>query len=233
MLRIDVAKGIKSVKGNTSLKIDVSVKTDGITAVFGNSGEGKTTLFNMIAGFVRPDRGLISFNNEIWYSESDKAFTKTQKRNIAYIFQDNNLFPHFTVRQNIEYAVPKAKLEKSNIQGLLEDVGIAKLADSYPHQLSGGQSQRVAIARALAQGARIILMDEPFSALDLEIKLKLYRLIEDFQDKYQLCLLLITHDLQDIDRLCSDVIWIDDHAVSEVMSKEQFNIKIAKRIANL
>ena len=233
MLRIDVAKGIKSVKGNTSLKIDVSIKTDQITAVFGNSGEGKTTLFNMIAGFVRPDRGLISFNDEVWYSDSDKVFTKTQKRNIAYIFQENNLFPHFTVRQNIEYAIPKTKLIDSNIGGLLEDLGIAKLADSYPHQLSGGQSQRVAIARALAQGARIILMDEPFSALDLEIKLKLYRLIEDFHEKYQLSLLLITHDLQDIDRLCTDVIRIEDHSVTEIISKEQFNINITKRMASL
>lgn len=230
MLHIDVIKKIKSAKGKDQLTLDISVKTNAITAVFGNSGEGKSTLLNMIAGFVRPEQGLIRYHDECWFSSKDNIHIKTRERNIAYIFQENNLYPHFTVKQNIEYALNPSRKSTQDLEALLMDLGIEKLQDRYPNQLSVGQTQRVAMARALAQKARIVLMDEPFSALDLEIKLNLYRLIKDFHRKHQLCILLVSHDLQDIEQVCNEVIWIEDHKAKEVLRKEDFNRRIEQKI---
>jgi len=230
MLDIDVVKNINSASGDAQLRIKASVNDRMITGVYGNSGEGKTSLFNMIAGFLKPNKGRIDFNKVNWYSSANKNAVKTKFRNIAYLFQDSNLYPHFTVRENIAYAIDKNKSKRIDIDGLLEEMGVVKLAARYPHQLSGGQVQRVALARALAQEAKIILMDEPFSALDFENKLKMYGLIENFQKKYGLCILLITHDINDLFRLCKELIWIQDYQADSTISIDQFKLEIRNKL---
>lgn len=231
MLKINISKNIKSVKGNSALNVNVEFNASVITGIFGNSGEGKSTLLNIISGVINAELGKIIFNDKIWFDSDSKQYLKTQHRNLSYIFQQNSLFPHFTVEENILYAVKKNA--KVDINALLEMVEMPNMKNSYPHQLSGGQIQRVAIARALAQNANIILMDEPFSALDLEIKQKLYTLIKEFKVKYNLMILIVTHDINDIYYLCDEVIWINNHHVSEILSKENFKNKIEFKLKNI
>lgn len=231
MLKIEVSKNIKSIRGETSLDISADFNPIAITGIYGNSGEGKTTLFNMIAGIAEPTQGSILLHDTTWFDSSKKINLKTQKRNIGYIFQQNSLFPHFTVKENILYAVNDAK--SVDISNLLEQVEMPGMEDRYPHQLSGGQIQRIAIARALAQKANIIMMDEPFSALDLEIKQKLYRLLKEFKQKFNLMILIVTHDINDIYQLCDDVLWIKDHKVDEIISKDSFKQEIELKLQSL
>ena len=233
MLRIDVTKNIQSVKGDARLIVDAEIKELGIIGVYGNSGEGKSTLFNMIAGLTSPNEGEISFNANLWFSSQQKKNVPTQQRNVGYIFQENSLFPHFTVKENIIYAVSKDQQKDLDVEALLQQVEMSTMGDRYPHQLSGGQIQRIAIARALAQKAQIILMDEPFSALDLEIKQKLYSLIKNFQKEYQLMIVMVTHHINDILYLCDEVLWIRDHQATDIQSIVTFKEEIEKKISLL
>jgi len=231
MLNINVSKNIKSIKGETSLDISAEIDSKRITGIYGNSGEGKTTLFNMIAGILSPTSGKIVYEDNLWFDSESNFNLKTQKRHIGYIFQQNSLFPHFTVKENILYAVDGTS--EINISELLEQVGMPNMESRYPHQLSGGQVQRIAIARALAQKANVIMMDEPFSALDLEIKQQLYKLIKEFKEKYSLTILIVTHDVNDIYYLCDDVLWIKDHKVDGTVKKEHFKKEIELKLQSI
>ena len=230
MLTIKIIKKIQSIKGETQLVIDAKFKNSGIIGIYGNSGEGKSTLFNMIAGITSPDEGELTFNDVPWFNSQKRINCPTQKRNVGYIFQERNLFPHFTVKENILYAVNKAQRDQLDVRALLEEVEMLNMEDRYPHQLSGGQIQRITIARALAQKAKLIVMDEPFSALDLEIKQKLYQLIKKFRDKYNLMIVIATHHINDIIYLCDEVLWIKNHQATTMILKDTFKQKIEGEI---
>jgi molybdate transport system ATP-binding protein len=233
MLHINFKKQIKSVSGDTALEVKALFKNIAITGIYGNSGEGKSTLFNIIAGLNTPEYGILHYKDLIWLDTEKKINLSTQKRNTGYIFQTNSLFPHFTVKENILYAVQKENQDEVNVSELLNQVDMMGMEDRYPHQLSGGQVQRIAIARALAQKAQIILMDEPFSALDLEIKQKLYRFIKVFKKKYNLMILIVTHDINDIFYLCDEVLWIRNHKASGTIPINQFKEEIELKLKDL
>lgn len=226
MLHINFSKNIKSIKGEAQLKVKTTINDNTITAIYGNSGEGKSTLFNILAGLTTPEKGKIQYQDTTWYSREKKINLPTQLRNTGYIFQTNSLFPHFTVKENILYAVQKNKQKEIDLSTLLAQVDMQGMEDRYPSQLSGGQIQRIAIARALAQKAKIILMDEPFSALDLEIKQKLHTLIKNFKEEYHLMILIITHDINDIFYLCDNVLWIKNHEAQHTISTTDFKKEI-------
>jgi molybdate transport system ATP-binding protein len=233
MLKIDIAHKIKSSNGMQVLSVKADVRTPRVTGIYGNSGEGKSTLFNIIAGFLKPDQGTVSYNGIAWYDALNEINLLTKDRKIAYIFQENNLFPHFTIKENINFAIPKNESANFNVDELLDEVGLLQLKNRYPHQLSGGQAQRVAIVRALVQDAQVILMDEPFTALDLEIKWRLYKVILAFQEKYRLNVLLISHDLDDLYKLCDEVLWIQKHSSKELLSLAHFKDQIQHKLSKL
>ena len=169
----------------------------------------------------------------VWLDSVKEINLPTQKRNTGYIFQTNSLFPHFTVKENILFAVKNENQHEVAVSELLSQVDMEGMENRYPHQLSGGQVQRIAIARALAQKAQIILMDEPFSALDLEIKQKLYSFIKVFKKKYNLMILIVTHDINDIFYLCDEVLWIKNHTTTGTIPIDEFKKEIELKLRNL
>ncbi len=223
MLSIDFRKNINTAKGKVTLSIKADFDSAKVIGIYGNSGEGKSTVFNIISGILDPEEGQISFNGKTWFnSAASKSKVPTQHRNIGYLFQEDSLFPHFTVSQNILYPIEKNERKNIDLDQILEQVDINVFEEQYPHQLSGGQKQRVAIARALAMKSELLLLDEPFSALDLEIKHKLCKLILSVKDELGLTILVVSHNVHDISTLCDEILWIKDHRADELISKESF-----------
>lgn len=165
-----------------------------IACLLGPSGCGKTTLLRAIAGFLMPTEGSISLNGDT-ASEPGRV-RSPEKRNVGVVFQDYALFPHLTVRKNIEFGLHKrGEQEKKNRSAeLLQLIGLEALGDRYPHELSGGQQQRVALARALAPRPTLILLDEPFSNLDVELKERLTFEVREILKAEQMSAILVTHD---------------------------------------
>jgi len=169
----------------------------GITILFGPSGSGKSTALQAIAGLAHPDDGRIALGDEIWFDSSRKIDLAVNLRHAAYVFQSLALFPHMTAVGNVAYGIdrtlPRAE-RRERARELLERVGVGHLARRRPRTFSGGEAQRVAIARALAMSPRILLLDEPFSALDRELRIQLATLVRELVDEVGLPAIQVTHN---------------------------------------
>ncbi|TFH42572.1 MAG: ABC transporter ATP-binding protein [ANME-2 cluster archaeon] len=185
----------ENVKPNFSLHCRFDVENE-IVVLFGRSGSGKTTALQCIAGLTKPDSGNISLNGSIFFDNKGKINVPPQKRRVGYVFQTITLFPHMDVRKNIAFALKGlTQSEKdARIREVMELVQIQELESYYPLQLSGGQKQRVVLARALAARPDILLLDEPFSALDTIVRMHLREEIKDIQRKLNIPVLFITHN---------------------------------------
>ncbi|MBM4077755.1 MAG: ABC transporter ATP-binding protein, partial [Planctomycetes bacterium] len=167
-----------------------------VTVLFGPSGCGKTTILRCLAGLVRPEQGRIEFDDEVWFDGAKNVYRSPQQRDIGFLFQDYSLFPHLTVFENIVFGLKRHPPEviRQTCSDLLSRFDLRELAGRYPHQISGGQQQRVALARVLARRPRLLLLDEPLSALDSnlrdELRGQLRRLLTDFG----IPVVLVTHD---------------------------------------
>ncbi|WP_052727996.1 ABC transporter ATP-binding protein [Methanosarcina vacuolata] len=170
-----------------------------LVVLFGPSGSGKTTLFKCISGITEPDDGKITVGSKVYYDKNQKINLPIQKRNLGYVFQNYTLFPHMNVRKNIECGLKGWEKENKEVRvaEMLDLLHIEELETRYPSQLSGGQKQRVALARALAPKPGILLLDEPFSALDMGIRTKLAEKIKNLQNKIGIPLLFITHNFEE------------------------------------
>ena len=166
--------GKKSTEKAFILDINFEMENE-LVVLFGPSGSGKTTLFKCISGIIEPDNGIIAVGSNVYYDKDKKISLPIQKRNLGYVFQNDTLFPHMNVRKNIECGLKSWEKEnrETRFMEVLGLLHIEELETRYPSQLSGGQKQRVALARALAPKPEILLLDEPFSALDTEIRTKL------------------------------------------------------------
>lgn len=188
------------------LQIEASLKSDvARNVILGFSGSGKTLFLKMIAGLLKPDAGHICVQNDVFFDSSAGINLSTQARQVAYLFQDYALFPHLTVAQNVAFSLhrrywnPRRHTSQALVAQWLAKLEISAVANSYPAQLSGGQKQRVALARALVSQPRILLLDEPFSALDTALRARTRRLVADLQSEYRIPMLLISHDREDAD----------------------------------
>lgn len=173
-----------------------------ILVLWGHSGAGKTTVLHCLAGLSNPTGGFIKLAGNVLYSADDKINVSTRFRKVGYLFQDYALFPHLTVRQNVLYGLKCKKKNNgsppaSDPLELLESFGVDHLVDRFPRQLSGGEKQRVALARALAVQPELLLLDEPFSALDRNIKENLRQEIKKLHRQWQIPFVLVTHDEED------------------------------------
>ncbi|RAX58206.1 molybdenum ABC transporter ATP-binding protein [Helicobacter monodelphidis] len=219
---IDIEYPIKTAYGDTHLAFNAEIQKEQITTIFGESGAGKTTILRIVAGLVRPTKGYIEVDGEVWFDSSKKVFLPPQKRKVGFVFQEYALFPNMNVFENLCYGLTSRNV--SRIQEMLEMMDLQELAKRYPSQLSGGQSQRVALARALIGQPKILLLDEPFSALDSSMKNRLQDEVLVMQRHFNMTTLLISHDIKEVMKLSSRVIEIAKGKVVKDKSASEFFI---------
>jgi molybdate transport system ATP-binding protein len=206
MLRVDVSKQL----GDFHIK--ASFGGEGrVTGLFGASGAGKTSLINMIAGLLRPDRGVIAIDGEILDDTSAHTHVPAHRRRIGYVFQDARLFPHLDVRQNLDYGrrmnrVVDDPVQRGRVTDLL-DVG--GLLDRRPGQLSGGERQRVALGRALLAQPRLLLLDEPLGSLDDERKVEILPYLVRLRDEANVPMVYVSHDAGEMRHLATSVVMLN------------------------
>jgi molybdate transport system ATP-binding protein len=212
VVHIDVEKMMLTANGPMKLSVQVSIQTGELVALFGQSGAGKTTLLKILAGLLTPDKGMIQFGNTVWF-DSDKRINITpQKRNISLMFQDYALFPNMTVEQNIQFAQPRKN--HTLVNEWLDMLGLTELRNRKPDGLSGGQKQRVALARALARKPQLLLLDEPLSALDAEMRNALQDEIARVQQISGITAIMVSHDLNEVFRLATHVLCIENGIIT-------------------
>ena len=178
--------------GDLVLEVDLTIDPGETVALLGPNGAGKTSLLRVLTGLLPLSGGRLDLAGDLVDQPGSGTFVEPHRRSVGWVPQDRLLFPHLTVRQNIGFS-PRATAER--VTALLDALGIAGLADRRPSACSGGQAQRIAIARALAAEARILVLDEPVSALDMSIQAQILNLLEDLKADYQLTLMFIAHDL--------------------------------------
>ncbi|ACX82488.1 Sulfate/thiosulfate import ATP-binding protein CysA [Aggregatibacter actinomycetemcomitans] len=207
MLYIDVKKQL----GNLSLQAKLEIPSQGVTALFGLSGSGKSSLINLISGLINPDEGVIALNDRVLFEAEEGICVPANRRNIGYVFQDARLFPHYTVKGNLRYGMKNTS--KDEFDYIVELLGIGHLLKRYPITLSGGEKQRVAIGRALLTDPEILLMDEPLSALDLPRKRELLNYLERLSKEINIPILYVTHSIDELLRLPERVVLLTDGKV--------------------
>ncbi|RZT95538.1 molybdate transport system ATP-binding protein [Ancylomarina subtilis] len=202
---------IKWSKDNFTLDMKANF-SDGITGIFGASGAGKSSLLQLIAGLERLDEGQIAIGNDILDDSETKTFTPSHKRKIGYVFQEGRLFPHMNVHQNLLFATRYIKKDKQQIslEEVVQLLEIDTLLTKFPKQLSGGEKQRVAIGRSLLSSPRLLLMDEPFSALDASLRRQIIPYLIKINQKLKLPILVVSHDLPDLLNLSQKLLLVKD-----------------------
>jgi iron(III) transport system ATP-binding protein len=196
MSRLTVNDVWKGYSAEPVLKgVDLDVPAGSLTAVLGLSGCGKTTLLRVIAGFERAQRGRVSLGTRTL--DDGHTYVPPERRGIGYVPQEGALFPHLTVKKNVGFGLSREERRGSAVKELLEMVGLASLADRYPHQLSGGEQQRVALARALARKPEVLLLDEPFSSLDASLRTRVREEVHTLLRAQGVTTVLVTHDQEE------------------------------------
>jgi len=212
VIDIDIEKMMLTANGPMNLAVRTTIPSGELIALFGESGSGKTTLLRILAGLVSPDKGLIKFNNTVWFDSDKQINIAPQQRNVSLMFQDFALFPNMTVEQNIQFAQPER--DNTSVNELLDNFGLTEFRKRKPNGLSGGQKQRVALARALARKPQLLLLDEPLSALDAEMRHALQDEIAKAHSLSGVTTLMVSHDLNEVFRLASQVICIENGVIT-------------------
>ncbi|MDD2307522.1 MAG: ATP-binding cassette domain-containing protein [Prolixibacteraceae bacterium] len=216
---IDIEKRMLTANGPMNLSIHTTIPAGELVALFGESGAGKTTLLRILAGLVTPDKGLIKFGSTIWFDSEKKINIPPQLRNISLMFQDYALFPNMTVEQNIQFAQPEK--DQSKVNELLALFGLTEFRKRKPTGLSGGQKQRVALARALARKPQLLLLDEPLSALDAEMRIALQDEIAQAHQLLGVTTIMVSHDLNEVFRLATQVLCIENGSITRTGKPEE------------
>ena len=227
MLEVEVEKRLPGF----DLSIAFSSETAGVTAVFGRSGAGKTTLVNMLAGLVRPDRGRIVLNDRTLFSSRDRVNLPPERRRLGYVFQEGRLFPHLSVRGNLLYGFRRVVaaerlVEPDQVIALLD---LGHLMERRPGGLSGGEKQRVALGRALLASPRLLLMDEPLASLDQARKDEVLPFIERLRDELAVPVVYVSHAMDEIIRLADTLVLISDGKAAAVGTVEELTSRLDLR----
>ena len=183
---------------------DITIKetfSEGITGIFGPSGSGKTSLLHAISGLARPVSGRISIEGNVLFDHINNTNVPVEKRNIGYVFQEGRLFPHMSVEKNLQYGVKKHKTSKIGFDEVVDLLNLKHLLNSKPSQISGGERQRTALGRSLLSSPDILLLDEPFSAVDMNLRSQILPFIMQIQRKVKIPILVVSHDLPDLLKL--------------------------------
>lgn len=201
-IKINIKKKMTAQKRTFNLDIRVAADTNRLV-FFGPSGAGKTLTLNTIAGLLKPDAGVIAFDDQVLFDSEKKITIPAKDRQIGYVFQDYALFPHLTVRENMAFGLKKQFWKKNTndsekIKKYLDIFGLNDCAGSFPKDISGGQAQRVALARALIREPKLLLLDEPFSALDPYLRNKMRDEFQLLINRFGIPVIMITHDYDDL-----------------------------------
>ena len=206
MIDVDVARRVGAFDLKVAFRND-----DGITALFGRSGTGKSLTIGLIAGLDRPDHGHVILDGRVLTDTNKRIFLPAYRRRIGVVFQDSRLFPHLGVRQNLLFGRWFAPWQARAVgfDAVVETLGIGHLLGRTPAKLSGGERQRVAIGRALLSGPQLLLMDEPLAALDMQRRLEILPLIERLRDEFKIPIVYVSHDIEEVSRLASRVVVLE------------------------
>jgi len=238
MLRVKIQQTAPS-----PLQINLECAPGELHALVGPSGSGKTSVLRTIAGLNKPASGKIECDGEIWFEGNDLRSKVQQlspaERSCGFLFQQYALFPHLSALDNVTIPLQNTDISRSKRKAisldLLDRMGIANLAERMPNQLSGGQQQRVAIARALARQPKVLLLDEPFSAIDTPTRQSLYKILADLRSDLNIPILLVTHDLREADLLADHITVIDQGislqtAAPQVLFQKPRNSRVAELV---
>ncbi|MEQ8706905.1 MAG: ABC transporter ATP-binding protein [Phaeodactylibacter sp.] len=214
MIQILLRKSLHAATGPMTLEVQLDILTGEFLAVTGASGSGKTTLLRLLAGLEQPEDGHIIVDNNVWLDQAKGIQLPIQQREVGLVFQEYALFPNMTVRQNLEYGLRKGQ-SKAIVDELIGITELDQLLDRYPAKLSGGQQQRVALARALVRRPKLLLLDEPLSALDSRMRARLQNYILQAHQALELTTLLVSHDYREIFKLADRVIALKQGRISQ------------------
>lgn len=221
MIQLSLEKHLHTADGDMLLHLDLTLNKGEFISLYGASGVGKTSILRMLAGFMSPDNGRIKVEESSWFDSERKINVSPQRRNVGMVFQDYALFPNMNVRENIAFALKKQD-PPGIVDELLEVTGLTKLALRKPQGLSGGQKQRVALARAIAQRPALLLLDEPLSAIDREMRGALQGTLQEVHRRYHLTTVMVSHDVEEIVKLSDKVVHIENGKGIEYSSPAAF-----------
>src|SRR5476651_2030139 len=195
-----------------SVDVDLALPGRGVTALYGHSGSGKTTCLRCIAGLERAEDGFVQINDQVWQDSRNGLFVPPHKRALGYVFQEASLFPHLSVRANLEFGFKRIARQQRRVDmaHATELLGIAHLLDRHPQHLSGGERQRIGIARALLTSPQLLLMDEPLAALDSKRKSEILPYLERLHDELDIPVLYVSHAQDEVARLADHIVLLRD-----------------------
>ncbi|HOP62446.1 MAG TPA: ATP-binding cassette domain-containing protein [Spirochaetota bacterium] len=212
-IELSVKKKLFTSTGEFLFNAAIQINSGEIISFYGPSGAGKTTMLRVIAGLTNADEGFVKVSGETWFDSARGINLAPRERRVGFVFQDYALFPNMSVRENLKFAQPKP--DRKNIDELLEIFGLSTLQHRMPAVLSGGQKQRVALARALARKPDLLLLDEPLSALDMEMRSSLQDEILAVHRRWEITTILVSHDLPEVFKLCNRVITFQNGTVKD------------------
>jgi molybdate transport system ATP-binding protein len=227
MLAVDVEKRLGDFSLNARFKSD-----NGVTAVFGPSGAGKTTLTNTIAGLITPDRGQITIDQTVLFDSQTRVNLPPYRRQIGYIFQEGRLFPHLNVRHNLDYGRRMRGLasDSGELERIVRLLDIVHLLERRPGKLSGGERQRVAIGRALLMCPRLLLLDEPLASLDVARKREILPYLERLRDEVGVPMVYVSHQAAELRRIATSVVRLESGRVTASGGMDMLNAADADAI---
>ncbi len=218
MLQVRIAKRYPAGRDSAAFSLQVEfLAAAGVTVLFGPSGAGKTLTLDSIAGFVQPEEGRIMLDDEILFDGATGVHLPPQARHCGYVFQNYALFPHMTLRQNLEFAAERRpRLERHRkVNEMLERFHLADVAGRRPHELSGGQKQRCSIARALIGMPKLLLLDEPARGLDAPLRAEFYSVLRQVRAEFRTPILLVTHDLDECFEIGEELLVLREGRVAQ------------------
>ncbi|MBS4069454.1 MAG: GTPase [Sulfurimonas sp. RIFOXYB2_FULL_37_5] len=240
MIKINIKKTLNTADGKIVLHVNKEIREGDFLTLFGKSGSGKTTLLRILAGLENPDSGEIKVGDEVWFDSSKKINLTPQKRGVGFVFQDYALFPNMSVKKNLLFAL-KNQNESARVDEILEIMELENLSLMMSDQLSGGQKQRVAVARALVSSPKLLLLDEPLSALDHAMRVKLQDELLAVHKKFDVTSILVSHDVSEVFKLSNRIFKIslgditDDGTPSEVFASSNLSgkFKVAGEVLSI
>jgi len=209
MIKIEIQKAFLSRGKRVNIELKAEWNQGKLIAIYGKSGVGKSSLLRMLAGLMKPDTGIIKLGKDTWFDSSKKTNVKANKRNVGFLFQDYSLFPNMNVLKNIRYGI-EDKNDRKLVDRIIDIADLGDLLKRMPATLSGGQQQRVALARAIVRKPRLLLLDEPLSALDTEMRAKLQEEILTMQKIIKTSIVFVSHHLPEVFKLADEVLVMED-----------------------